>query len=150
MLTRSQTKIAQSRWTLPATAIYVALLCVFIGMQTCQLWGQVLLLGLSTLTLVELNNANSLIRIYSRMVSCSFLVMIIMSNFVMADIVSMVTVTAFVVFYLCFFKAYQNPTATNHVFFCVFRLGNSQYSVCASVVPVACFVDSLSHKRHGI
>ena len=105
MLTRSQTKIAQSRWTLPATAIYVALLCIFIGMQTCQLWGQVLLLGLSTLMLVELNNANSLIRIYSRMVSCSFLVMIIMSNFVMADIASMVAVTAFVGFYLCFFKA---------------------------------------------
>lgn len=123
MLTRSQTKIAQSRWTLPATAIYVALLCVFIGMQTSQLWGQVLLLGLSTLMLVELNNANSLIRIYSRMVSCSFLVMIIMSNFVIADIVSMAVVTAFVGFYLCFFKAYQNPTATNHIFFAFFALG---------------------------
>ena len=70
MIRRLQNQIAESRWALPLTAIYGAAIVVLLGAVERQMWAQTALLALSTLLMVELNNANALIRIYSRMVSC--------------------------------------------------------------------------------
>lgn len=123
MITRSQTKIAQSRWTLPVTAVYAAIVCLATGFITHQLWVQMLLLMLSTLMMVELNNANSLIRIYSRTVSCSFLVTNVMSIFLLPHTEVFVAQIALIFFYLYFFKTYQDPSSAGRVFYAFIGIG---------------------------
>lgn len=118
-----QTRIAQSRWTFPLTAIYAAVACLAAGLLTQQLWLQTALLALSALMMVELNNANSLIRIYSRTVSCSFLIMSTMSVFILPSIEVNVTQVALIGFYLYFLKSYQDQTASGWVFYAFFFIG---------------------------
>lgn len=81
MTKRLQNKIAESRWALPVITIYSLIACLSGGIVKEGLWLQTGMLATSAYMMVELNNANSLIRIYSRMVSCSFLVMTVMSLF---------------------------------------------------------------------
>ena len=71
-----QNKVAASRYALPVTATLAALVWVAVGFLVANIWVQFAFTILSTLLMVELNNHNSLMRTYSRMVSCSFLVFI--------------------------------------------------------------------------
>ncbi|MGI6243150.1 MAG: hypothetical protein ACOYJK_06405 [Prevotella sp.] len=123
MTTYTQTKIAQSRWTLTATSVYAVLVCLATGPIAQQLWIQMLLLGLSTLLMAEFNNVNSLIRIYSHMVSCSLLVMTTMSSFLFSAIEPFAVQAALIAFFFCLFKAYQKPTATGWILYAFFAFG---------------------------
>lgn len=118
-----QTRIAQSRWTLPFTAVYAAAACLANGLATEHLWIQTALLALSTLMMAELNNANALIRIFSRTVSCSFLVMSTMAAFLLPSVDAMVAQVGLVGFYLYFLKSYQDQTASGWVFYAFFFVG---------------------------
>ena len=55
--------------------------------------------ALATYMMAELNNANTLIRIYSRMVSCAFLVMMTMASFQYTSIGSAVVALCMAMFY---------------------------------------------------
>lgn len=77
---RLQNKIAASRFSLPVTATLAALVWVAVGFIMDNIWAQFAFTIISTLLMVELNNRNSLMRTYSRMVSCSFLVLITMAS----------------------------------------------------------------------
>lgn len=78
MQKRLQNRIAESRWALTVCLIYAAGIMLLGGVIEKGLWLQTACLAISTLMMVELNNSNSLIRIYSRMVSCSFLLLNVM------------------------------------------------------------------------
>lgn len=120
---RIQNRIAQSRRTLPVTAGYAVAVCLAAGLLTRQLWVQVLLLVVSALMMVELNNANSLIRIYSRTVSCSFLVLTTTAAFLLPSMGVGVTQLSYIVFFIFLFRAYQNQTASGQVFYAFIAIG---------------------------
>ena len=69
-----QNKVAPSRYALPFTATLATLVWVAVGFIEGNIWLNFAFTIISTLLMVELNNHNSLMRTYSRMVSCSFLV----------------------------------------------------------------------------
>jgi hypothetical protein len=123
MLKRTQNRIAESRFALPVVAVYGALVCILAGVVSQGWWIQALLLAISTLMMVILNNSNALIRIYSRMVSCSFLVMATMATFLLPSIESAVIRLCFIVFFLFLFKAYQDKMATGWIFYAFLSLG---------------------------
>ena len=83
---RIQNKIADSRLALPVTAIYAVLVCLISGFITQHLWAQFAILIVSTYMMLELNNTNALIRIYSRMVSCSYLMLAVMGHFLLVSV----------------------------------------------------------------
>ena len=83
---RIQNKIADSRLALPVTAIYAVLVCLISGFITQHLWAQFAILIVSTYMMLELNNTNALIRIYSRMVSCSYLMLAVMAHFLLVSV----------------------------------------------------------------
>lgn len=72
---RVQNRIAESRIALPIVAIYALVIWLAGGLIGHQWWLQFTCFALSTYLMLELNNTNALIRIFSRMVSCSFLVL---------------------------------------------------------------------------
>lgn len=105
------------------TVAYGLLVSLAAGLMTEALWLNFALLFVSVVMMVELNNSNALIRIYSRMVSCSFLVMTTMSLFLFRTIDVAVVQITFISFLLFLLRSYQEPNATGKTFYAFFALG---------------------------
>lgn len=118
-----QNRIAQSRWALPATVVYGLIICLVGGLVSDGLWLQFALLIVSTLLMATLNNTYSLIRIYSRMVSCSFLVMTTIALFLFRDLGVDVVQLSFITFLILLLRAYQDQSAVGWVFYAFTALG---------------------------
>lgn len=125
MIKRTQNRIAESRWALPICAAYTLLICLISGLFSEGIWAQLALTAIATLLMVELNNRNSLIRIYSRMVSCSFLVMTMMTPHKIESIDGCIVSMCFVAFYLALCNAYQDKKATGYVLWAFAAIGVS-------------------------
>ena len=123
MIKRTQNRIAESRWALPICAAYSLLICLISGLFSEGIWAQLALTAIATLLMVELNNRNSLIRIYSRMVSCSFLVMTMMTPHKIESIDGCIVSMCFVAFYLALCNAYQDKKATGYVLWAFAAIG---------------------------
>ncbi len=108
---------------LPVTAVYVVLVCLAAGLLEGQMWVSFALLAVSSFLMMQLNNANALIRVYSRMVSCTFLVLSAMSTFLLASPVYGGVQLCLVAFYVLFFRAYQDKRAVGTVFYAFLMLG---------------------------
>lgn len=120
---RFQNRVAESRIALPVTGVYAFAVCALGGLFTEQLWVQFVLLAVSSFLMMELNNVNALIRIYSRMVSCSFLVLAVMSQYLVVDVRCGIVQACFIAFYLFLFSAYQDNRAMGRVFYAFLMLG---------------------------
>ena len=123
LVKRFQNKVAESRISLPITAVYALLVCLGCGFWEQQLWWQFAVLAVSSFLMMELNNVNALIRIYSRMVSCSFLVLAVMSQYLVVDVRCGIVQACFIAFYLFLFSAYQDNRAMGRVFYAFLMLG---------------------------
>lgn len=123
MIKRTQNRIAESRWALPICAAYTLLICIISGLFVEGIWVQLALTAVATLLMVELNNRNSLIRIYSRMVSCSFLVLTMMTPHKIESTDGCIVSVCFVAFYLALFHAYQDKKATGYVLWAFTAIG---------------------------
>ncbi len=108
---------------MPVTGVYAFAVCALGGLFTEQLWVQFVLLAVSSFLMMELNNVNALIRIYSRMVSCSFLVLAVMSQYLVVDVRCGIVQACFIAFYLFLFSAYQDNRAMGRVFYAFLMLG---------------------------
>jgi len=73
--------------------------------------------------MMELNNINVLIRIYSRMVSCSFLLLTAMAAMTFCDMQGSIVQLCMISFYMAIFQAYQDKEAPGWVFYAFFCLG---------------------------
>lgn len=120
---RFQSKIAESRLTLPFTEAYGGVVFLTYGLVEKQLWIQFASLILCTLLMVEMNNRNTLIRIYSRMVSCSFIVLTVMANFQFVTLLPAVVQCCLCAFYVLLFRAYQDKLATGWIFYAFACIG---------------------------
>lgn len=120
---RLQNRIAESKFALPAVTVYTILVWLVGGLFSHQQWVTFGCTVIAGYLMVELNNQNSLMRIYSRMVSCSFLVLLNMANFLFSSSETLATILSFVAFYLFFFHAYQDKTASGWVFYAFLCLG---------------------------
>ena len=118
-----QNKVAASRYALPVTATLAALVWVAVGFLVANIWVQFAFTILSTLLMVELNNHNSLMRTYSRMVSCSFLVFITMTSLPTPSFKASIVTMCFIAFYLIIWNSYQDRRAAGWTFYAFFCVG---------------------------
>lgn len=112
-----QNKIAGSRYSLPVSATLIATMWVAVGMAVDSIWPQFALTAASTLLMVELNNRNSLMRTYSRMVSCCFLALITAISLPAPSLTGSIVTLCTVVFYLILWTSYQDHLATGRTFY---------------------------------
>lgn len=105
------------------TVAYGLLVSLAAGLVMETPWLNFALLFVSVMMMVELNNSNALIRIYSRMVSCSFLVMTTMSLFLFRTIDVAVVQITFIAFLLFLLRSYQDSNATGLTFYAFCALG---------------------------
>ena len=120
---RIQNIVAESRFALPVTAVYALLMSMACGLAERNLWIQFAVLAVSSYLMVELNNSNAIIRVYSRMVSCSYIVLFLMSGLLVSPVSSVLTQLCFIVFYMFFFHAYQNKSSMGLVFYAFLMIG---------------------------
>lgn len=120
---RIQNKISESRWTQAYVVSIAILIWIIAGLHTTMVIVPGICTLLSTYLMMELNNSNALIRIYSRMVSCSFLVFITMSSFMFPSIRSAIVMLGIVGYYTLAFRCYQDQHAPGWSFYAFFCLG---------------------------
>lgn len=117
-----QNKVASSRYSLPITATLAALVWVAVGLLLSNIWVQFAFTIFSTFLMVELNNRNALMRTYSRMVSCCFLVIITMAGLPSPSLKACIVTICFITFYLIIWNGYQDqqsPGWTFYAFLCI-------------------------------
>ena len=139
---RFQNKIAESRFSLAVTAILCLLIWIVGGLaitssgwdmdsiitQPTSIWSNPVLITLpclilSTYLMVELNNANILIRIFSRMVSCTFLIMMTMATFQYTNINAAIVTLCTVIAYTTAFHSYQDSQSAGWVYYSFLSIG---------------------------
>lgn len=120
---RIQNKIAASRFSLPVTATLAALVWVAVGFMQCNIWVEFAFTITSTLLMVELNNRNSLMRTYSRMVSCSFLMLVTMAFLPEPSLKSSIVTMCFIAYYLIIWNGYQDRSSTGWTFYAFACIG---------------------------
>ena len=130
MQKRLQNHISESRTALPVVAVYGLLVWIAGGLIAENRWLQFAFFALSTYLMVELNNRYALIRIYSRMVSCAFVMLSTSSLFLFEAFSEAITMFCMVVVFLGLLHTYQNPLATSEAYVLSLALGiNSVLSV---------------------
>lgn len=130
--------MAESRIALPVTAVYGLLIWLAGGLVQQQLWMSLILFLVSTYLIVELNNQNALIRIYSRMVSCSFIMLTVMAVSGIKGTGPFAVQLSFIAFYSILFHTYQSRSSTGWVFFafCCISIGSLFWVQELYFVPV--------------
>lgn len=122
MKKRAQNVVAESRLTLPTVLTYSILLWLTAGLVAEQWWIQFVCFAVSTYLMAELNNSYALIRIYSRMVSASFLVLLCMTG-LFSSTAGAIAQLCVVASYLTVFHCYQDKTATGWTFYTFVLIG---------------------------
>ena len=118
-----QNRISRSRMLLPTIVIYAIAVWLVCGLVSDGLWLQFSCFAISSFLMVELNNGNALIRIYSRMVSCSFIVMVCMSTFLMQSASAMLLSICVVMSFILTFITYQDKSSMGHTFYSFLSIG---------------------------
>ena len=126
-----QNRIAESRYSLPLAATLIVMIWVAVGLMA----EDVVVLGLSfglvvvsTYLMVLLNNFNSLMRTYSRMVSCSFLVLITMAGLPVPGLAASIVTPCIIAFYLFLWQSYQDRFAAGAIFFAFFSASAASFA----------------------
>ncbi|MCI6828625.1 MAG: hypothetical protein MR924_05095 [Prevotella sp.] len=127
---RLQRRISRSRKLLPTVALIAVAIWAMSGLFSHNLWGQFACFVVSTYLMVELNNSNALIRIYSRMMSCSYILLVCMSPFLFHSTSTMLLSICTIATFIALFITYQDKQSMGWTFYGFTSLG------IASVIDV--------------
>ena len=107
--------------SLPVTVVYATGIWVLAGLIQEGWWIQFGCFALSVFLMVELNNSNALIRIHSRMVACTFLMLSCTACFLFSSLREAIGELCIIASYLILFHTYQDrysPGMTFYGFLC--------------------------------
>ena len=118
-----QNKIAESKLALPLTAAYGVIVWLASGLIGEQWWIQFACFALAAFLMMELNTIHALIRIYSRMVSCVFIMLMCLLCFLFPSIPGAITQVCFIAAMTLLFNSYQDKTATGWTYYSFLMMG---------------------------
>lgn len=135
---RIQNKIAESRYSLPITATLISLIWVAVGLLENNIWIQFGILAISTFFMLEFNNRNALMRTYSRMISCSFVVLTTMAVLPHPSVKAGIVTLCLIAFYLIIWYTYQDKKGAGNTFFAFAFIGiaTTQWIQVAYYLPL--------------
>lgn len=138
VMKRLQHRIAASRYALPVTALYAVAVCLACGLWQHRLWLQLAALAVGTYLMVLANNRHGLIRIYSRMVSCAYLMLWTAACYLFPSAQAGLIAVSFAAFHTILFHAYQDKQAVGTVYyaFCFIGIASLPFVQVLWLVPV--------------
>lgn len=104
-------------------SVYAMAVWLASGLVEKQWWVQFACFSLSTYLMVELNNSNALIRVYSRMVSCTFIMLSCMDCFLFGNMVSGIVQLCGIASYITLFRCYQDGQSAGWVYYAFLCIG---------------------------
>lgn len=113
---------------MPVTTVYAMAVWLSCGVVTNHWWWQLICFGFTTYLMVELNNINALIRIFSRMVSSTFLTLTCCACFLFPALREVSMLMCLVVSILLLFLTYQNKEAAGLTYYAFLFLGVASIS----------------------
>lgn len=132
-----QNKVAESKLALPVTLVYAIVVWLACGLVTHQWWLQFGGFVLSTFLMAELNNINVLIRIYSRMVSCTFIVLSCAACFLFPSLQHVILQLCFIGFMVILFLAHdKESTGVVYYAFLVLSIGSMAFVQIIYFLPL--------------
>lgn len=123
MIKRIQNKVAGSRLTLAVTSLYGVGIWGVSGLVSQGWWIQFICFALATYLMVELNNSNALIRIYSRTVSSAFIILSGVLCFLFPIMEVGISELCLVASLLTLFHTYQDKATMGWTFYTFLLLG---------------------------
>lgn len=132
-----QNKVAESKLTMPVASLYAIGVWLLCGLASQQWWVQFACFAATTYLMVELNNTNALIRIYSRLVSTAFLLLSMAAAFLLPSLRGAVMQLCVVASCLILFQTYQDKQAVGKTYyaFLFIGLGSMAYVQLLFFVP---------------
>ena len=124
MVKRFQNKISGSRFLLATVAVITVVLWFAAGMLRIDTLLNLAITAVTAYFLVELDTRNSIIRIYSRMITSSFLILTTMTGAFVFDSY-VFTALLWTFFFNFLFSSYQDKNAAGRVFYAFLFLGLS-------------------------
>ena len=119
---RIQNIIAESRWSLTIMSVCAIAVWSAVALTNIYVLPSLLCMLFSTFLMMELNNTNALIRIYSRMVSCCYMAFTTMATFQFISYRAAIIVLCIVGFYTCIFRCYQDFHSPGWTFYAFYFL----------------------------
>ena len=123
MSQRLQNRIATSRLALPLTLLYAMAAWAGRLVDNPHLWPSLILFCVATYLVIELNNRNALMRQYSRMMSCSYIAMMTMCGWLLADVRVMAFQVCVIAAFTLIFMSYQRRDDMGHCFWAYLFIG---------------------------
>lgn len=123
MKKRVQNIVAESRNALPITTLYAITVWLLAGLVQHHWWLQFACFAVSVYLMVQFNSQNLLIRIFSRMVSCSYIVLTCTAVFLFPSLLGAVTQVCAIASLFLLFHAYQDKEAVGWVFYTFLCVG---------------------------
>ena len=120
---RPQNIIAESGLTLPVAGLFGIVVWLLAGLVQRQLWPQLACYVATVYVLVELTNQNALLRVRSRMVSSTFIVLSCTSSFLLPQMTGGIVQFCFVVAFLLLFQTYQTSHSIGRIFYAFTIIG---------------------------
>ncbi|MBQ9230844.1 MAG: hypothetical protein IJ190_06630 [Prevotella sp.] len=123
MKKRLQNKVAESRIAMPVVAVYATCCWLLAGLIQENWWVQFGYFALSTYLMMVMNNSYALIRVYSRMLSCSFMALTCMACFLFPSFHGAATQLLVIATYLILFHTYQDKSSVGMTYYGFLFLG---------------------------
>lgn len=118
-----QNKVAESHIALPVAMLYSLVVWLLAGMIQGHWWIQFGFFIISAILMTQVNNSNVLIRIYSRIISVSFILLSCTTVFLFPSISGAFLGACFITSMFALFQSYQNPRATGWIYYCFLAFG---------------------------
>ena len=103
--------------TLPIAALYAVVVWMLARLLFGELWLQLALFAVSVYLLVELSNQNALLRVRSRMVSTTFILLSCTACFLFPQLQGAIVQLCFIVAFLMLFQSYQDKLSMGSIFY---------------------------------
>lgn len=108
---------------LPFAAVYGIVIWLLAGLVAHHWWLQLCCFAVSTYLMVQMNNAHALIRIYSRMVSVTFIFISCAACFLFGSLSGAVMQMLLIASLLLLFTAYQDTHSSGRIYYTFLALG---------------------------
>lgn len=122
---RFQNRIAESRWSSLTMTIIALAIWFAVGLMTFEphIVTSFICMAMALVMMGQLNSANALIRIYSRMIMCTFLVIVSVATFLFSDYAPALVTLCFTIFYTFLFRCYQDKSSPGWIFYAYLAIG---------------------------
>lgn len=110
-------RITEGRWLLPIAVLYAVAVWFISGLIQDMLYVQFAFFALTAYLMVEMNNRNALIRIYSSLVAVTFIIISGTLTYTFTNVTNTLVALCSVASILCLFNSYQDGASAGWIYY---------------------------------